>query len=154
MTQPLITERVRSTAATTQKSSNIKRIIEALCMGEMTRQTISELLSMSPSGTRKYIADLKREHVMVTVRQDGATSWHNGHDVYRLNPDVDVIDSFLAKLEAGTVPKSPAKRGENAAEVRSGLHICSDDMAFSVKVSGFKIPAPDPVLAHFFGRVA
>jgi hypothetical protein len=143
------TARVRTTSATERRTDNLRRIIDRLTLGECQRHEIEEMLAMSPSGSRKYIASLLDANVMYIARREEKKGYIHFRDhaegaaVYALNPDTEVVDAFLAALELGP----------RVANKFVGA-VCIDPDApkqTSVAVWRCKIPEPDPLLAAFFG---
>lgn len=153
--------RVRDTSATARRADNIRSIIDTLRQVEMTRVDIQTLLKMSPSGGRKYTRELLESGVMMVAHTEVApTPSAKGHDqridYFKLTEDEDLIDKLLAAIVQSRAKKAE-KSGPPKTRVLTGdptrhFHVLADDVHYQVKVPHKKIPAPDPLLAHFFGR--
>ncbi len=154
--------RQRCTSATRQRVENMKKIIMHLrAVGQMPRDDINLLLGYSESGGRKYIQELAADDIIMIVdfepKQPRAQA---GAPIYGLNKDAAVVDSFLSMID--TLPENVVQL--RAMADRSGprmqkvpaedvhyVHMLRDDVEHKPRAVKFRIPAPDPVLAAFFG---
>jgi hypothetical protein len=151
--------RVRDTAATARRFENINAIISTLRQCEMTREHIQTLLKFSPSGARKYVRELVNAGVMVVSHLEHVPRISNKGQAqqihwFKLTDNEDIIDNVLAVIlrkEKEKVPREPAPRVLTGDPSRH-FHIMADDTHYPVRVQHKKIPAPDPLLAAFFGR--
>jgi len=105
------TERRRNTAATINRTENLLKIIRRLELGELRRDDMQDLLNYSPSGTRKYIADLVSSEVMQIGRYEPTPGWHAksqsyGMPIYCINADREVVRRFVAAIEMEPLPRS------------------------------------------------
>lgn len=142
---PFTPIRVRSTPATLRRDDNVRRLIAAMRERKMLRSEIQQFLGASKSGAGKYIAMLRNAGVIVLDRYVDPTSFSVGHALYRVSDDAELVDGYLKAL--GT---NAAKRTLQVDPTRT-LHRLSDDSNYKGKQTGWRIPAPDPVLAAFFG---
>lgn len=145
----------RNTVATRARVQLMVDLIEELRdKPTMLRDEIHFFLGFSPSACRKYIIDLRRAKVIIDAgNEPGKTPFHKGQLIFAINPDVDLVDAFLAKLtEAG--PAMPARQVAKALpggdNPNRHIHIMADDVSHPFRLSR-RIPAPDPLLAHLFG---
>lgn len=131
---------------TAERIERVRKLIEALKVSELSRDEIGGLLSIGPSGVRKYMVDLAG-----IVESSGEA----GHLVCRLTRDADKVANYLASLDALT-PARPIKPRACALAIAAKdparhFHIMEDDVEFPVRIP--RIPAHDPVMAHFFKLV-
>lgn len=150
--------RVRDTTATARRADHIRNIIARMRNSELTFADIQQILCMSPSGARKYVRELLSAEVIVIDRSEhirriaGKGSEQMIH-YYKLTDDESKIDKLLAALSAPRAEKK--KEEEPRKRVLTGdpsrhFHIMEDDTHYPVKTQR-KVPAPDPLLAAFFG---
>lgn len=155
------------TTASAQRVANMRLIIEAIrAAGTIARDDIAILIGMSPSGGRKYIHTLMFEEVLEIVGVEPALrKCHPGAPIYALNADSSIISAFLERLEAMPVNlkqklalvdhSGPGPRMQKVqAEDGRSIHMLRDDVVQRPRSSKFRIPEPDPVLAHFYGFVS
>lgn len=143
---PFTTDRIRNTPQTRRRDENVRQLVAAMRGRPMLRDEIGEFIGSSKSGTSKYIALLRDAGVIVLVRYLDVTSYSIGHALYRLSDDAQLVDAYLKAL--GTVV---AKRTSRAADPTRTRHLIVDECHYRGKPSASRIPAPDPVLAAFFG---
>lgn len=146
----MIKDRIRSTVATRARVQNFTRLIDMLRGGRMLRDEIGEFLGMSPSGRRKYILELRKGGVIELAGFIDATRWCEGHPFFALTGDEAVIADFLSKLALPALDEPRLVIPRPSREPGRHVHILRDDVEHVAKPR-FKIPAPDPLLAHFFG---
>lgn len=140
-----IEARVRRSKATQRRDDNLRTLIAALRQGTLLRDDMRGLLGNSHSGCNKYLATLRAAGVLELDRYVGATRTSPGHPAYRLTRDLQRVDDFLAALAAGAKPPvEPLEAGRH-------VHIMADDCHYGRKIEQHRIPAPDPVLAAFYG---
>ena len=150
MTAPSM--RTRCTSMTEQRTANLKSLVAELSTREMQADDICAHLKMSPSGARKYIADLRAAGVMVLARYADGTVTYLGKACYRLASDPLLVSEFLSQIEQHKhqprIPAPPA-RALPVAPGRS-FHIMADDAHFAVRIN--RHPAMrDPLVAALFG---
>lgn len=138
-----LTSRVRRSAATQRRDDNLRILIAALRQGVLLRDQMRSLLGNSHSGCNKYIAVLRAAGVLELKRYVNRTRSSPGHPAYGLTGNLQRVDDFLASLDAG-----PAL-AEMAPERH--VHIMDDDCHYERKITAHRVPAPDPVLAAFYG---
>lgn len=151
--------RVRDTIATARRANYIRSIVERLRGGELSTSDIREILSMSPSGTRKYVRELLGAEVMVIsrtehIRRIAGRGSEQTLNHYKLTDDESKIEALMALLSKARDYKKKAE--EPKKRVLTGdpsrhFHIMEDDTHYPVKVQRPVTPAPDPLLAQFFG---
>lgn len=158
--------RERCTSATRKRVDNVKAIIEKLReVGRMGRDEFNLFLGMSPSGGRKYLRDLVDDEVIhIFAFEAPAPGKNEGPPIYRLNLDDDFVTAYMLKLEA--LPRNLTQRRAQVDHTSNGprmqkvqaedgrqVHMLRDDVEHKPRSVRFRIPAPDPVLAAFFGFV-
>jgi DNA-binding transcriptional ArsR family regulator len=139
------THRVRVSKATEQRDANVRKLIAALRHGPLLRDEIRDLLGLSASGNNKYIALLREAGVIEMMGYVNPVGNSPGHPLYRLNRDAAVVDAYLRSLEEGSAKLVTLK------DTSRHIHRLRDDGPESVFVPKRGIPAPDPVLAAFYG---
>lgn len=143
---------------TTARLEKIRKLIAALQLGQLMREDIANLLQLSPSGVRKYIADLREAGVMEIARFVDGTATFLGYPEYRLTPDFSRVQDYLAALDAAPVCARKEKTSELVQAQRNPsrhFHILADDEHYAIRVS--RAPAaPDPMALPpaFFARTA
>ncbi|MES3022717.1 MAG: ArsR family transcriptional regulator [Pseudomonadota bacterium] len=145
--------RVRCTAATMRRAENMRKIIGRLRLGETMGYEINELLGFSPSGARKYMADLSRAEAMIVTRFIECQSKKEGIPVYVLNPDEDKVKAFIDTLHVMGVRPKPGQKREQTIDAGPGrhIHVMADDIEHHVRVPRLVIPRHTELLAFFFG---
>jgi hypothetical protein len=151
MTAPAM--RTRCTSMTEQRTANLKSLAAELATREMQADDVCAHLKMSPSGARKYIADLRAAGVMVLARHVDATPTYIGKAAYRLVSDQVLVSEFLGQIEQHKhqprIPAPPVR----ALPVMPGrnFHIMADDTHYAVRIN--RQPAMrDPLVAALFGQ--
>lgn len=129
---------------TAERVERVRKLITALQSGPLTRDEIGGLLSLGPSGVRKYMVDLSG--VIETFGEFG-------HLMCRLTRDLDKVDAYLAKLDEQAVSR-PAKPRKCELTIASQdparhFHIMEDDVEFKVRVAK-GIPTHHPLMATFY----
>ena len=150
MTAPAM--RTRCTSMTEQRTANLKSLIAELAAREMQADDICAHLKMSPSGARKYIADLRAAGVAVLARYADGTATYLGKACYRLAGDPLLVSEFLGQIEQHKhEPRMPAPpvRELPVAPGRS-FHIMADDTHFAVRINRQSVMR-DPLVAALFG---
>lgn len=142
----------RNTAAMRVRVDNFTMLIAAMRQTRLVRDEFSEVLGMSPSGARKYILELRNHNVIVVAGFVDATPTYQGQPVYALANNESLINDFLVAIALPV----PLRKETPAPSTR--LLTRNDDPArhvytqFDIKLESLRIPAPDPLLAHLFGR--
>lgn len=150
MTTPSM--RTRCTSMTEQRTANLKSLIAELATREMQIDDICEHLKMSPSGGRKYIADLRAAGVMVLARHVDATATYAGKACYGLASDPLLVSEFLRQIEQHKYqPRIPAPPARALPAVPGRhVHIMADDTHYAIRIN--RHPAMrDPLVAALFG---
>lgn len=138
--------------------TNIKRLIARFRECDMLRDEITLFLGMSPSAGRKYKLGLIEAKVIAIVDYVPEPAPLQPHPVFGLTPDEGLIEDYIRKVERNLrkirSPRPPTANQLKAVEREQNrqVHILGDDEPFKVKISD-RIPKPDPVLAHLFGRL-
>jgi hypothetical protein len=151
--------RVRQTAATARRAKTLRALIARLREGEMHDWEIQEFLGFSPSGSRKYIAELNRAEAIIVLRRVPKANSLLGSPVYGIALEEEKIQNFLDLLElpGGAAPIARHVAPRHAA-VASGpsrnFHILADDGSAGVRVPSLKVPEHTELLATFFGLKA
>jgi hypothetical protein len=131
----------------------IRSLIAAFRLREMMREDIADLLSVSPSGARKYVADLRDLGVIEIARYVDGTATSMGSPVFRLALDAAAVDECLDSLPVRSYArKAPTSEslGERAGPGRR-FHIMADDDHYAIRVIN-TLPVHEPMMAHFFTR--
>jgi hypothetical protein len=132
---------------TAERVERVRKLITALQVSELSRDEIGGLLTLGPSGVRKYMVDLNG-----IVESFGEA----GQLMCRLTRDTAKVDAYLAKLDeqAASRPVKPRKCELTIAaqDPARHFHIMEDDVEFKVRVSK-AIPAHHPLMAAFFNLV-
>lgn len=144
--------RLRSSIA---RVNNMRMIIDALKCGELVRDDIGGMLGFSPSGVRKYLSDLRDSGIVVVDRLIEATKHCPGIPVYHLTDDADLVERFLADLDANTV--RPKRATKNLIKVLRDtsrhIHIMNDDEGHNPRIEKVTPARRDEMVAMFFGPV-
>jgi biotin operon repressor len=135
--------RVRSNANTRRRDQNVTAIIGALRNGPMLRADLRNVIDMSESGVNKYILMLRADGVIEVDRFVNATRSSPGHPMFRLVRDTERVDDYLRAVAAGSALREKPKQPNRIHRLDTG--------SFHPGALSMCIPAPDPVLAHFFG---
>ncbi|WP_165391023.1 MULTISPECIES: winged helix-turn-helix domain-containing protein [Pseudoduganella] len=149
-------ERVRSTSATLRRIENMQKLIGELQQHEMLADEIAWFLKFSPSGARKYIRDLREAGVIELARYIEGTATYLGKAVYRLTPDAERVQAFLAAIaqpkREGTPPRKerPSLREQSMAGSGRHFHILADDTHYAIRVNRGPVTR-DPLVAALFG---
>lgn len=141
----LSTMRIRPSVASQKRTENIKRVVERLRKGELSRRELCAMLQFSPSGITKYIADLLACEIMTLVRCEqisgrAPSGLYKGDPVFVINPDGEHVDAYLDALMTVNLQLKA-----DAVDEREKLR--------QVTTKEWK-PAPvvhEPMLAHLFG---
>lgn len=142
------TKRVRVTEATKRRDQNVRLMIEALRCGSIMKDDLRDMMAMSQSSINKYCQLLREAGVIEIERTVGATRFSSGTPVFRLVRDRAVVDAYLRSLTESAVQQA------TDINARRHIHRMQDDGRWPERVPVSGIPAPDPVLAHFFGMRA
>jgi hypothetical protein len=156
-------EIVRSTVATRARIVKFKQLVHGLrAAGTMRLCEVADLLCFSESGARKYITELVADEIVLVAGFDPAPpKTRIGKTIYKLSDSVSIVDAFLERLDIA--PQNLTQRralADHSAEPRMQkvlsedgrhIHMLRDDVKHNPRTSPFKIPAPDPLLAQFFG---
>jgi DNA-binding transcriptional ArsR family regulator len=137
-------QRVRVTPATKRRDDNVRQIIAALRNGPMLKDDIRDMLGVSQSGINKYLQLLRHAGVIEIERYIDVTRFSIGRAVYRLSRDADLVDVYLHSLAESAkqvAPKDPTRH----------IHRLEDEGPWPDRLPKPGIPAPDPLLAAFFG---
>lgn len=149
--------RVRVTASTMARDDKMRKIVEALRERELCLVDVCEVLAMSPSGGRKYIADLLAAGVMMVGHYKPHPASHpmsrfGETAYYRLTANADVVDAFLAQIDNQQIGDLKDRKKEAARHLHGrAIHLVSDDIAYPFKMPSLAVPPPDPLLAAFYG---
>jgi hypothetical protein len=146
-------ERVRQTTATRRRADNLRKIINALRAGDMLADDIHHLLGFSPSGGRKYIAELRSAEMLDIVRYEEKFRSPVGTAVFGLTKNEEIIAAFLAVIQepSGAQPTERPKKQRVDAGIGRNIHIMGDDTHQVVRVPRLKIPEHTELMARLFG---
>ena len=96
---------------TAERIERVRKLILALQVSELSREEIGGLLSMGPSGVRKYMVDL------AGILE---SSGEHGHLICRLTSDKAKVANYLASLDA-QAPARPIRLAPEWSRPRSSL---------------------------------
>lgn len=132
---------------TAERIERVRLLITTLQAGPITRDDVGVLLSLGPSGVRKYMADL--EGIVESFGEFGRLKC-------RLVSDKDKVAHFLTTQNeiAASRPVKPRKCALTVAaqDPSRHFHIMQDDVEFAIRPIS-KIPAHTPLMVHFFNLV-
>jgi hypothetical protein len=140
-------QRIRTTPATKRRDQNVRSIVAALRNASMLKDDLRDMLGISQSGINKYVQLLRTAGVIELERYVGATRTSQGIPVLRIARDSAVVDAYLLALEEAPAFPRTARPVDHARHI----HRIEDDGHFPDRSPTVGIPAPDPVLAAFFG---
>jgi hypothetical protein len=131
--------------ATAERLERMRTLITALQVSDLSREEIGSLLCVSPSGVRKYLADLAAK-----VRIVGDI----GNQVCRLTLTANEAQAYLESLAVKT-PARPAQRPRSEVGIAMldsmrRFHIMQDDEHYTVRVHRGAV-ARDPLVTALFG---
>jgi len=140
---------------TAARLANLRKLVTALQVNQLSRTEISNLLQVGESCARAYIKELGDK--VAVVRHIGRTDTPRsvGEPVYCLAIAADQVQAFLVSLAA-----APRRHGGRAPDIviaarQPGrrFHILADDTHYAIRVS--RAPAMrDPLVAALFGAAA
>ncbi len=147
-------ERARNTSATQRRYDNLRKLIAELTAGDMTADDMGMLLKFSPSGTRKYIRDLREEGVLELKGYIEGTDVYIGRAVFGLTDNPELLAKFNDMLNSAPVAK-PSSGTRRVAERKSrldgrDLHIMGYDTHYAVRLNN-TAPFRDPLHCLFYG---
>lgn len=132
---------------TAERIERVRLLITTLQAGPMTRDDVGVLLSIGPSGVRKYMTDL--EGIVESFGEFG-------HLKCRLVSDKAKVAHFLATQSerAASRPAKPRKCALTIAaqDPARHFHIMQDDVEFKLTPVR-KIPAHTALMACFFNML-
>ncbi len=161
--------RVRETSATQRRLDNFKKLIDELLINDMTADEMGALLKFSPSGTRKYIRDLREIGILELAAYIEGTPTYLGRAVFRVVDDEERLAEFLKRIEVTEQEAKVRKerRGISSEEVAAArkltvfdqmagqgrrFHILADDTHYAIRVDpNGKAVSRDPLTAALFG---
>lgn len=126
---------------TAERIAKIRKLLAALLCRPQSRDEVGNLLQVSPSGVRKYLADLRGKVEQVDIA---------GRACVRLAMSIDEARAYLASLIVP--PRPPRTRTALSVAKRDPsrhFHIMEDDEYHQVRVLR-KIPQHDPLTVRFF----
>ena len=149
-------ERANSKSPAQRRVENIQLLIDELSKRSLLFGEIVLLLKFTPSGTRKYIGDLRAAGVIERAPFIKGTVTSPGNMGYQLSPDTERVRVFLEAIGQGNRDFF-AKRKKHAGLVErstSGagrrFHILADDEHFAVRGNLERVTR-DPLVAALFG---
>jgi len=138
---------------TIQRMERLRTLVTELLTRDLPADELAWVLKLSPSGARKYVADLTAAGVIALATPvDGAVS-ASGR-VYTLAVTPEQAQVYLASL-ATTVPVRAARESKSVLSIAGRdpsrrFHIMQDDAPFSIRVERAPI-ARDWLVTAFFG---
>jgi hypothetical protein len=151
-----VKQRVRQTSAVERRAENMRKVVDLLRAGEITRVEVQTALAMSPSGARSYIRELRDSEVMILDRCEPRTYVHYrdhspGEAIFRINTDPQIVASFLDRITEPKRIRQAALSKTIDAEPGRHIHVMADDVNYSIKPAKRKIPAHTELMAAFYG---
>lgn len=148
-----MTQRIRNTVATRRHAQNIKDLVVALASCEMGFDEICDLLTLSPSGARKYMRELSDDGVIEIARHVNQTKSNPpGRPIYGLALDAEATTAYVAKLICEPVGAIVERTPRVIPDIAC-LHTCGNDGMGPRRVHSRFIGKHDQLHEVFFGRV-
>ncbi|HBI70696.1 MAG TPA: transcriptional regulator [Massilia sp.] len=138
---------------TIQRMERLRTLVTELLTRDLPADELADALKLSPSGARKYVADLTAAGVIaLAIPVNGTVSVVRR--VYTLAVTPEQAQDYLVGL-ATTAPARAARESKSALsfaarEAGRRFHIMQDDAPFSIRVSRAPV-ARDWLVAAFFG---
>jgi hypothetical protein len=134
--------RVKVPLRTMERVARLRRLIERLRDGEMTRDGAAEHLDMEDNAIRPYLAELVEGRMVSTRWQDGVY----GRPVYTLIATPEQVEQFLGA--AALAPRRQEFKpsvSQMAVALQGGrhVHLMQDDVPFMGKLPSQTVK-PDP----------
>ena len=148
---PLLFERARCTTATRRRSDMMRLLVEQLQQCEMRRWEIQELMTMSPSGVRKYIRELIDFGIIAVDRYEEVHEKSVGVAVFRINRCPATVAKFVASL-GNKDTNSVAKRAKHVEDPSRRFHLMGDPVPVAVRMRKRPVMADPLALSHDFFR--
>lgn len=144
---------VRVTTATKRRVELMRKMIDRFRQGEAMFDELAELIGFSPSGTRGYLKELIDADLVFLDRRINVVARSIGQAVYVLTDNEDLVDAYIASMGIPQPERAPKERIAHGlpTDPTRHFHIVQDDSSYPVKVARLNAPAPDPLLAQFFG---
>jgi len=140
---------------TAARLERMRTLVSVLMVRALRRDDIADMLKLSPSGVRKYVAELGAR-IMIARFEDGTPTWL-GTPVYCLAISIEQAQAYLLQL-GGTPRVRPAKGQRSAMSSAANdpsrhIHVMVDDAHYAVRLHTAPA-ARDPLVAAFFGQRA
>ena len=138
---------------TFQRMERLRTLVTELMTRDLPAEELAWVLKLSPSGARKYVADLTAAGVIALATPVGGVVPASGR-VYTLAVTPEQAHVYLASLTT-TAPVRAARESKAALSIAGRdpsrrFHIMQDDAPFSIRIE--RAPAMrDPLVAAFFG---
>lgn len=147
--------RTRSTRSTARRLVNVRILLEhLLVIDELSFDEISLLLKLSPSGSRKYIKDLRQSGLLIVARIDCVGSQTHGTTYFRLCNNKEkvrkALDLILETTSHTPIAKSVRTPLRGSTDGRN-FHIMLDDTEYQIKTPAIKPPKHDDLMSLFYG---
>jgi len=140
---------------TTARLERMRILVSTLMVRALRRDEIADMLELSPSGVRKYVAELGAR--IMIARFEDETPLSRGTPVYCLAISIEQAQAYLQQL--GGMPRARAAKGQRSAmgaaanDPSRHIHVMVDDAHYAVRLHTAP-PARDPLVAAFFGQRA
>lgn len=138
---------------TAARLERMRILVSTLMVRALRRDEIADMLELSPSGVRKYVAELGSR--ITIARFEDQTPTSRGTPVYCLAISIELAQAYL--LQLGGMPRARAAKGQKTAMTSAAndpsrhIHILADDAHYAVRLH--TAPASrDPLVAAFFGQ--
>lgn len=137
----------RNNKQVAKRIDNMKRLVDELGLRLMTPADMGQFLGFSPSGVRKYLADLREARIL----EAHGTDFVSGRMNYGVVDDPAQVAAFLAGL-ASARKDAPSRRMKSNVDLALSdksrhFHLLQDDAYYAIRVSKVVV-APDPLALH------
>lgn len=148
--------RLRSTSATERRVDNFKLLLKAMEETPLMSDQISALLKFSPSGTRKYVREMREAGAIEIKCFVEGTATYVGRPLYQLGEPARVAQ-FLVDIQSQNGVGKPgpkaaiATSAQHLADKSRHFHVMADDVHYAIKVTRIGPVVRDPLVAALFG---
>jgi hypothetical protein len=141
------------TTRTLDRIANMRRLIEELTKGEMSRSAMMRFLDMSEAGIRAYTNDMRDNDIIKLSRRLEAKQARNGEPAFKLMADSERIEQFLADAAKCDGRKKKPGISEAARNPMWHIHVMQYDGAYPVLSGASVMPDPWALPVEFFRSV-
>lgn len=128
-----------------RRIERMKSLVAALQKEDLARDQIAALISVGPSGTRKYLTALNAAGILEYRGPADPAQRYASPPIYGLVKSSARVAAFLAAVCAGKVKHGSGKaKAKKKPDPTRHFHIMADDAAFLVRVRRAPV-GPDPL---------